>query len=237
MGSMLSFEHHFADLWITPVAEHALVGASDFFNLFSSLKYFYDNSLIHHCQSNKQAPQAPPSSARSVSHRAPTPAARAVWCDSESSGYGPISLARGGHGRLRVCASELERRNEPASPPMSARAVSDSGLRGGCFSSLVRAGGLLCPHRSEILYAGRRYYEQGLLKYSRSHSQYCFPSPRAPPMSTTPHHCCRFQCSCRSKNWHTGREDYSKCVCSRTCVLDLYFSQASYVHPPGCQPG
>ena len=67
MGSMLSFEHHFADLWITPVAEHALVGASDIFNLFSSLKDFYDSSLIHHCKSNKQAPQAPLSSARSVS--------------------------------------------------------------------------------------------------------------------------------------------------------------------------
>ena len=67
MGSMLSFEHHFADLWITPVAEHALVGASDFFNLFSSLKYFYNNSLIHRCKSNKQGQQAPLSSARSIS--------------------------------------------------------------------------------------------------------------------------------------------------------------------------
>ena len=61
------FVHHFADLWITPVAEHALVGASDFFSLFRSRKYFHDNSLIHYCQSSKQAQQAPLSSARSVS--------------------------------------------------------------------------------------------------------------------------------------------------------------------------
>ena len=66
-GACSVSEHHFADLWITPVAEHALVGASDFFNLFSSLKYFYDNSLIHHCMSDKQAPQTPLSSASSVS--------------------------------------------------------------------------------------------------------------------------------------------------------------------------
>ena len=185
-GTCSVFEHHFADFWITPVAEHALVGASDFFDFFSSLKYFYDNSLVHHCLSNKQAPQAPLSSARSVSHRAPTPAARAVWCDSESSGYGPISLARGGHGRLRVCASELERRNEPASPPMSARAVSDSGLRRGCFSLLVPAGEFLYPHRSENWYTWRRYYEKGVLKVSRSHSQYFFLAARATYVEHTP---------------------------------------------------
>ena len=137
-GACSVFEHHFADLRTTAVAEHALVGASDFFDFFSSLKYFYDNSLIHHCQSNKQAPQAPLSSARSVSHRAPTPAARAVRCNRKSSGYGSVRLARSGHGRLRVCASELERRNEPASPPMSARAIQTLACAGAVFLPLSR---------------------------------------------------------------------------------------------------
>ena len=72
-GACSVFEHHFPDLRATPVAEHALVGASDFFNLFRSRKYFYDNSLIHHCQSNKQAPQAPLQSARSVSTQRSNP--------------------------------------------------------------------------------------------------------------------------------------------------------------------
>ena len=136
-------------------------------------------------QTNK--PRKPPCQARAPSqHRAPTPAARAVRCDHESSGYGPVRLARGGHGRLRVCASELERRTEPASPPMSARAVSDSGLRGGCFSPSVPAGGFLYPHRSENLYAGRKHYEQGVLKVSRSHSQYFFLAVRATYIDHTP---------------------------------------------------
>ena len=140
------FVHHFADLWITPVAEHTLVGASDFFSLFRSRKYFYDNSLIHYCQSSKQAQQAPCRARARSQHSAPTPSARAVRCNSESSGYGSVLLARSGHGRLRVCASELERRNEPASPPMAARAVSDSGLCWGCFSPSVPAGVFLYPH-------------------------------------------------------------------------------------------
>ena len=57
-------------------------------------------------------------------------------------------------------------------------------------------------------------------------------------MSSThpPGHPRRFQCSRRSKNWHTGREDYPQGVCFRTCLLDIYFSQAaSYVHPQGCE--
>ena len=120
------------------MAEHALVGASDFFNLFSSLEKI-TITVLYIIASRTNKPRKPPCRARALSqHRAPTPAANAVQCDRESSGYGPVRLARGGHGRLRVCANELERRNEPASPAMSARAVSDSGLRGAVLIPLSR---------------------------------------------------------------------------------------------------